>query len=383
MNLLLITEIDPFPPNRGEKLRSYGLLKLVSDLNLNVFAIAGNSPADKVTSAKFPGIKFFDFDFSRYRSCSRLSKYFRLFTCQKSLLRLIEKIMDENSIDLVYIDYLFYGQYIPFFKKKGIPVIYGTHNSQAKLIYQRPSVSFKNSLSNFLDYIVNRIHEIYFFRKADALIVVSKEDKKYHQVLLKKEKIYVIPNFLIEDEYTCKTLQKENYILMTANFMAFQNSFGLTWFVREIWDVDLWSKTKLLLVGMGSKELYRELAGKFVLENIEAIGEVEDLKPYICSAQVSIVPLLHGSGSRLKCLESMALKTQLLSTSKGAEGIDHNNSILIADSPADFKRELVKILENKSDLADMAYEAFMDKYSLKPNLNIFKTIIHDISGDNR
>lgn len=79
----------------------------------------------------------------------------------------------------------------------------------------------------------------------------------------------------------------------------------------------------------------------------------------------------------------MALKTQLLSTSKGAEGIDHNNSILIADSPADFKRELVKFLENKRDLAEKAYEAFMDKYSLKPNLIIFKTIIHDISGDNK
>jgi hypothetical protein len=379
MNLLLITEIDPFPPNRGEKLRSYGLLKLVSDLNLNVFAIAGNAPSDDVTSAKFPGIKFFPWEFSRYKSCGRLAKYFRLFTCDKKLLGLIGKIMDENSIDVAYIDYLFYGQYIPFFRKKGIPVIYGTHNSQAKLIYQRPSVSFRNSLSNLLDYIVNRLHEVYFFRKADALIVVSESDKKYHQVLYKKEKIYLIPNFLIEDEYNCELPEKENYILMTANFVAFQNSFGLTWFVREIWDKDLWNKTKLLLVGLGSKELYRELAGKFVMENIEAIGEVDDLKPYICSALVSIVPLLHGSGSRLKCLESMALKTQLLSTSKGAEGIDHNNSIIIADTPAEFKKELIRILDSKSDLSDKAYNAFMDTYSLKPNLKIFKTILQNIS----
>jgi hypothetical protein len=45
-NLLFLTEIDPFPPNGGEKLRSYGLLKLMSVLNLTLHAITGKTDTE-------------------------------------------------------------------------------------------------------------------------------------------------------------------------------------------------------------------------------------------------------------------------------------------------------------------------------------------------
>ena len=71
---------------------------------------------------------------------------------------------------------------------------------------------------------------------------------------------------------------------------------------------------------------------------IRALGEVDDMKPYIGKARATVVPLLHGSGTRLKCIESMALKTQLISTNVGAEGIEHEGSIIIADNPQIFKK---------------------------------------------
>jgi hypothetical protein len=275
----------------------------------------------------------------------------------------------------VYIDYLYYGQYIDFFRKKGIPVIYGTHNAQAVLINQRPAVSFRNRITKYVDYSVNRFHESHYFRKADALIVVSDHDKEYHADFVNRKKIYVIPNFLVEKEYLSLSAKKENYVLMTANFYAFQNTIGLEWFIKEVWDAELWNKTRLLLLGRGSQETLSKMKEKYDAPNVTAIGEVADLKPYISKALVSIVPLLHGSGSRLKCLESMALKTQLLSTTKGAEGIDHDNSIILADTSGDFKKELLKLIETKTDQTDKAYQAFMHQYSLEPNKVIFAQIV--------
>ena len=74
----------------------------------------------------------------------------------------------------------------------------------------------------------------------------------------------------------------------------------------------------------------------------------------------------------------MALKTQLISTSKGAEGIEHNDSIIIADSPDEFKAALLKTLNREVDLTEKAYQAFMEKYSMTPNKAIFAEIIRKI-----
>jgi glycosyltransferase involved in cell wall biosynthesis len=375
MNLLFLTEIAPFPPNGGEKLRSYGLLKLLSGLNLTVHAITGNRPINKSEQEFFPGIRFYPHDFHKRGSGSRLIRYFHRFSLEKELVTLINTILQNNTIDVAFIDYQFFGQYIGLFKKRKIPVIYGTHNAQAVLIYQNPALSLKNRMSRFTDYRVNRFHERYYFRKADACIVVSENDRKYHAGFINQDKIFVIPNFLIESNYACSSPVKDNYILMTANFKAFQNTYGLEWFIREVWNHELSDKTRLLLVGLGSKEIFNVLKEKYNFSNVSAFGEADDLKPFIEKARVSIVPLLHGSGSRLKCLEAMALKTQLVSTGKGAEGILHNNSILLADTPGDFRNELLRVIELKTDMTEKAYRAFMENYSLSPNMKVFANII--------
>ena len=78
---------------------------------------------------------------------------------------------------------------------------------------------------------------------------------------------------------------------MSANFMAFQNSVGLEWFLKEVWNDVLSRKTTLKLYGLGSKKVLDALQSKYHPENVEAIGEVDDLKPYIAGARASIVPL--------------------------------------------------------------------------------------------
>jgi glycosyltransferase involved in cell wall biosynthesis len=77
-------------------------------------------------------------------------------------------------------------------------------------------------------------------------------------------------------------------------------------------------------------------------------GYVPDIRPVVARGMVSVVPLLAGGGTRLKILESMALGTPVVSTSKGAEGLDvtHGENILIADSPADFARCVGAVLRD-------------------------------------
>lgn len=185
----------------------------------------------------------------------------------------------------------------------------------------------------------------------------------------------MVPNFLDESKYT-RSYPKENYIAMTANFGPYMNVQGLKWLINEIWDAELDKKFVLKLIGKQSKEALASIpaAGKY--KNIVAIGEVDDMIPYICKAKVVLIPLLHGSGTRLKCLEAMALKTPIISTSKGVEGIKSNN-IVIANTSADFKKAISNCQE-ENQMGQKLYEEFMAEYSLKRNIVRVKELIASI-----
>lgn len=376
MNLLFITEICPFPVHGGERLRTYGLLKIFSELNYNTLAIIGKTD-DRIKLPVFKNIRFQEFNFGNITPESRWLRLYTIFRKNKLLSSFLSVQILNHKPDIVYIDYKYYGQYIEFFKKHDIPVIYGTHNVQSSMTRQLPVKTRINYITNPFRSYIHSLHEKIFFKKAGALICVSEDDKKYYSRFIHPDKIYVIPNFLVSEEYENFPVKKESYIVMSGNFNAYQNYKGLEWFIKNIWHAEEFKKLKLKLVGIGSQEALKRIKPEYTLRNIEALGKVEDLKPYIAKAKVSVVPILNGSGTRLKCIEAMALKTQILSTSVGAEGIMHNGSIVIADKPGEFKSKLLDILKGEIDYTQKAYEVFKSGYSDKHSQIIFKEIINN------
>jgi glycosyltransferase involved in cell wall biosynthesis len=88
-------------------------------------------------------------------------------------------------------------------------------------------------------------------------------------------------------------------------------------------------------------------------EQVTLTGYVEDIRPVLAQSQVCVVPLLTGGGTRLKILEAMALGTPVVSTSRGAEGLDvtSKEELLIADEPAQFADAVLSLLVDQ-DLRD-------------------------------
>ncbi len=376
MKLLFCTEIAPFPPYGGEKIRTMGLLQLFERLELNTLAIIGRTDNQEWKS-NFRHISFLDFCFSRTEQ-SRWEEALSSFKKDKNFIALLLMALKEFKPDIVYIDYHFYGQYIDVFKKLALPVIYGTHNAQAQLILQRPSQSPKNKISNFIEYRIYRYHERKYFNKADALIAVSEQDIIYYKHFLNATRLYLIPNFIDENEYIQYQInpdEKENYIIMSGNFYAYQNFAGLQWFLENVWDKELSAMTELKITGYYSEKILEKINSKRKYCNVAALGTVENIKPVIARAKAAIVPLLHGSGTRLKCIEAMALKTQIVSTSKGAEGIAHNGSVILSDDAGSFKSNILKVLKGELDYTKEAFNIFMANYSLTPNAQIFNNIL--------
>jgi glycosyltransferase involved in cell wall biosynthesis len=83
--------------------------------------------------------------------------------------------------------------------------------------------------------------------------------------------------------------------------------------------------------------------------SITITGAVEDTRPYTCAADVYVVPLRMGGGTRLKLLEALALQTPIVSTTLGAEGfaVKSGQELLLADEAATFANAVVELMADR------------------------------------
>jgi glycosyltransferase involved in cell wall biosynthesis len=99
-------------------------------------------------------------------------------------------------------------------------------------------------------------------------------------------------------------------------------------------------------------------------------GKLPSVLPYLCHADVALVPLKFESGTRFKILEAGACGIPLVSTVLGAEGIPvvDNEHILLADDPGQFAEAIVKVIKDRSFAEQLAHncrELVRDSYSVE------------------
>jgi glycosyltransferase involved in cell wall biosynthesis len=84
--------------------------------------------------------------------------------------------------------------------------------------------------------------------------------------------------------------------------------------------------------------------------DVEVTGVVDDVRPWLDRADVVVVPLRIGGGTRLKILEAMSMGKAVVSTTLGAEGLDiiPERDLLIADDAAAFVTQIGRLLDDSS-----------------------------------
>ncbi|MFO7698192.1 MAG: glycosyltransferase family 4 protein [Anaerolineae bacterium] len=102
-----------------------------------------------------------------------------------------------------------------------------------------------------------------------------------------------------------------------------------------------------------------DLAGLALDGSVRLSGYVDDIRSVIAGSAACVVPLRHGGGTRLKILEAMALGVPVVSTRKGAEGLDVDDGehLLLADGPRDLAAATVRLLQDSALRARLASSA--------------------------
>ncbi|MFC1938362.1 glycosyltransferase family 4 protein [Chloroflexota bacterium] len=260
--------------------------------------------------------------------------------------------------------------------KKKIPLVFVAHNFEYGLMRQVT----RNPLIRWITYFVEK----YACQKATRILCVSQCDMKALEAAydVPSAKLALLPNpadidffsqtHTLYDKVTERQklgFDKSSLLLLFPGRMNYiPNLDALKFILNELVPTlrEVGANTGIVVAGARiPKWCFRDRSGI-----VSFYSDVPDMRRFLSVADAVIVPLSVGGGTRLKILESFAARVPVISTAKGAEGIDCQDGchILIAQKNAnDFINKLKILAENESlqqKLICNAYDLVVQKYSI-------------------
>jgi glycosyltransferase involved in cell wall biosynthesis len=142
-------------------------------------------------------------------------------------------------------------------------------------------------------------------------------------------------------------------LVFTGSMDWMPNEDGIRWFVDEVLPRihAVNPGVVLTVVGRNPPPAIQSLAARD--PRVRVTGTVPDVRPFLESAAVFVVPLRVGGGTRLKIYEALAMECALVTTTIGAEGlpIEPGSHALMADDPQAFAAAVLRLLSEPAEAA--------------------------------
>ncbi len=189
-------------------------------------------------------------------------------------------------------------------------------------------------------------------RMYDRVLAVSDEDRCALLHLNRAADLSVVPNG-VDTAYFAPRLDAPpppNADLTFTGTLDFRpNVDAVTWFARVVLPLIREHRldARFVVVGRNPAPNVRALHNG---QSIVVTGEVADVRPFIASAAVYVVPIRMGGGVRLKLLEALSMQAPVVSTTMGAAGIPELRDgvhALLADSPDAFAAAVIRLLDTR------------------------------------
>ncbi len=162
-----------------------------------------------------------------------------------------------------------------------------------------------------------------------------------------------------------------NVIVFTGAMDYWPNIDAVVWFSQNVFP-ELYQESKsthFYIVGSNPDAAVQKLASH---PNISVTGRVEDIRPYMQFAKVSVAPLRIARGIQNKVLEAMSMTTPVVASIEGAEGITAipEAEILLASNPTEYIQLIKEILEgNHSEVGQAGRLRVIKDFSWSNNLH--------------
>jgi len=381
MRIFTICNKSPWPANEGGSIAMNAIIEGLLDAGHQVKVLAVNSDKYSVDTDSIPieYRKKTDFETAYLKLkpnpvhaflnlFSSKSYNIQRFICPK-MERQIINILKENTFDVVNLEMLHTTPYIDIIRKySDAAIVLRAHNIE-HLIWERIAGSARNPLKRFYTRHLARTlkkYELEVLSKVDGIAAITSTDGDFFRKHNPQLPVADIPfgitsTFDADAEAECEF--PSLFHLGSMNWIP--NSDGIRWFLDEVWPG----------VHSAFPDLKFYLAGRHMPEwllnrndpNVINVGEVDSAKRFLHSKAIMIVPLLSGSGIRIKIIEGMKEGKAIISTTIGAEGIDYSagKDIFIADNSEEFVEAIKKLTADKAfcdSIGNNARKTIREKY---------------------
>jgi sugar transferase (PEP-CTERM/EpsH1 system associated) len=374
MNILSLTPQLPYPMRQGTTIRNFGIISF----------LARRHTVDLLTFLA-PGQQL-EPENALYHLCRRVAavpqparaKAARLGSALFSLLpdmalrledstmhQLVEEWVAGAGYDLVQVEGIEMAQYGRH--ADGLaPVVFDDHNCEY-LLQQRNAYNdlrtprrWHAAAYSLVQWQKLRGYEARVCRAASAVVAVSEPDRRALAKLVPEARVSVVPNGIDLSAHTPASgaipASTPVTLLFTGKMDYRPNVDAALWFGRSVLPLVLAKRAGVRVQYVGLNP-HARLAALRHLPQVEITGAVPDVRPYMASATIYIIPMRVGGGTRFKALEAMAAAKPIVSTTMGVEGLPvrDGRELLLADSPESFAEAILRLLDDIEHCGGLAH----------------------------
>ena len=402
MRYLITLPWMPYPATDGGKQGSFNMLMELQNM-IDITLIypvffKKQMACQYLLEEQLPKVKVYPFEY--YKNKDGIKSQYSLFRLHRIITRkfLKQPYLATPIYKDAYIDFV-----NEIIKKDRIDIVQNEYFEQLYMVYAIPNTVKKVFIQHEIQYIakerlfqqreypssvrylatMQRIQEINALNEYDQVITMTDIDKNILMCDGVRAPISASPSFIpLPDNIAYKECERSSICFIGGSGHN-PNLNGVTWFLDNVWSLILKENPNFTfkIIGKWDEKIKTEYQKKY--RNLFFCGFVDNLAMVI-SECIMVIPILIGSGIRMKILESVNFYSPFVTTTVGVEGLDFINGkeCIIADEPQAFATGVLKIATDKvlqHNLTKAAHEKLMEMYSpeasVQRRLNIYNEML--------
>lgn len=380
--ILFLAHRVPWPPNRGDKIRSHHILrKLIAAAPVHIACFADDvAEAKEASELQDQLASCYIEQRSKPQWKSGLEALFSgqpvslAAFASSTLSEHIENLVRERDIDCIFAFSGQMAQYVPAdfagrFIMDFVDVDSAKFESYGKDGYGPMAWIHRREgtlLKAFEKDIANRADRSLFVSSAEAEFFCARSG-------VTERKIMAIGNGIALDHYDPSLVETtcdqpvDPLIVFTGQMDYRPNIEAVDSFARDVMPAILkkFPNVRFAIVGRAPGDAVRRLDG---LNGTMVIGAVDDVREWLANATIVVAPLRIARGIQNKVLEAMAMAKPVVASKAAAEGIEANDGqhLLVADDIDEEARLIIDLLRDPAkinNLGEAARNLILSQYS--------------------
>jgi polysaccharide biosynthesis protein PslH len=385
MKILFLTNKAPYPPKDGGSIASLAMINSFALAGHETTVLAMNTRKHHITPFEIPAeitshsiihlievpapisvlgaLKNFLFSSKPYNAERFINQNYK---------HNLEILLTGHEYDIVQLEGLYLIPYISTIRKLcKSKIVFRSHNIEHE-IWSRTARNTSGIKKIYLENLSKRIlkFEKSAINQYDLLVPITSRDEHQLNLMGNSKPSLVIP---VGVDRSFQKAVHNDFELNLFSIGALDwtpNREGLEWFLDNCFPSILedFPDIRLKIAGRNAPTGFIE---KLKHPQIDFLGEIDDASLFMRQNGIMIVPLLSGSGMRVKIIEGMSNSKPIITTTIGCEGIDAENGkhIFITDDSSQFSKYIITLLNDKDlmlktgkQAAEFVYQNYDDHF---------------------